>query len=92
MGDVEKIQQLFSHQEYSPSRGRPTYEGIKALHKILNVNAAVITSNLGIRAHGLLALTIGVQHYHTLTGAVWLPPINLGPIPVISINADPATI
>ena len=44
--------------EFSKIGGKPTREGLIELYQLFSVNAASVSSNLGVGWHGHLALTI----------------------------------
>jgi hypothetical protein len=87
ISSTEKIRDLFPFLSIDPILREPTYEGIKALHQKLNVNAESVHSHLGNRKLGLLYLTITPEVYNTLSDVEFHPPQNPGPNIEYSDNA-----
>ena len=49
-----------------------------------------IESTRGGGQHGLLAIALDPNAYYTLTGAMFITPTNLGPVPIIIGNTHSA--
>ena len=77
----------FPHPTLPPIQGRPTYDSLVELRRLLRANAASIPCLLGGGAHGYTALTLSPARYYTLTGHNFNIPANPGVHPVIPVNA-----
>ena len=60
---------------------------IHALHKLLNLNASSVNTNLGCGTLGHLCLTLAPTIYVTLSATRVVPPPNPGATPVILAGA-----
>ena len=89
---MEEIKDCFPHPHIPAQPGMPTYEIIAASHRKLKANAASVTSTLGGGNHGLLGLTILPATYQTVTGHVFVAPVNPGSLPNIAPAATQAQI
>jgi hypothetical protein len=85
--DHDVIIDGFPHPTIPPILGIPTYTTIAEIHLKLNANAASVYSSLGDGAHGLLALTVSVAVYNTLSATAFVEPANPGPQPIIAAGA-----
>eukprot|EP00957_Ditylum_brightwellii_P173668 13222469-Ditylum_brightwellii.AAC.1 len=80
---VMDLTKRFLQQVIPKIQGKLTYSSIKALQKILMVNAASVATTLGGGNHGHLALVMNTARYLALSGgAPFVPPQNPGPVPV----------
>jgi len=84
---MEEIKEYFPHPHIPAQPGMPTFEIIAAIHRKLKSNAASVTSTLGGGNHGLLGLTILPATYQTVTGHVFVAPVNPGSLPIIAPTA-----
>jgi hypothetical protein len=82
----------FPNPTITPIVGLPSYETIAELHLLLNQNAASVDSDLGGGQHGLLALTVSVAVYATISPIPFVAPINPGPHPIQAAGATAAQI
>ena len=57
------------------------------MHKLLNSNAASVTTNLGCSTLVHLCLTLSPTVYATLSTTRFIPPLNTGATPVIPAGA-----
>eukprot|EP00957_Ditylum_brightwellii_P200423 15279332-Ditylum_brightwellii.AAC.1 len=62
--------------------GKPNYEKLYELHKMLMANAASVSTRLGGGHHGHLALVISDATYRQTAGVGFPPPVNPGPTPM----------
>ena len=62
--------------------GEPNFESLQELQRKLANNAASIKTNIG-GGHGYLGITVRPDVYFQLTGNVFQPPVDPGPLPVI---------
>ena len=60
---------VFEHPTLTRIHGKPTFEGIRLLHKEVMVNAQTVHSDLGGGAHGHLGLTLSPRHYVVISNA-----------------------
>ena len=75
-----------------PIVGAPDNEKIAKVHLQLNSNAALVHSNLGNGALGLLKLTVLPDFYKTLSDTKFTPLMNTGPTPDITVRSTTAQI
>ena len=61
--------------------GEPDFESLQELQRKLSNNAGSIKTSLGGGAHGYIGLTVRPDVYFQLTGRVFQPPIDPGPLP-----------
>jgi hypothetical protein len=80
----------FPHPSIPPIIGTPTYETLANLQLHLNANAASVQSNLGDGQLGLLALTVSVAVYNTLSAVQFIAPVNPGPTPIVPVGTTVA--
>ena len=80
---VDKLVKSFKRLMIPSINGKPTYVTIKAMHELLNSNAASVTTNLGCGKLVCLCLTLSPTVYTTLSAAWFVPPANPGAMPVI---------
>jgi hypothetical protein len=90
--DIDKVVDGFSHPTIVPITGMPNYEALSDLNLKLNSNASSVHSDLGNGLLGLLALTVSVVVYNTLSNTPFVPPINPGPTAVIPAGSTAAQI
>ena len=69
---------------------KPTYETIRELQQKLSENTVSVQSNLGGGQHRYSSLTVKPVVYFNLTGNVFNPPTDLGPISNIVQGMDAA--
>ena len=86
MVSVESIKEGFPYPTIAKMPGRPTFETIAEVHTKLKANASSIPSELGGGSHGLLGLALQPGTYTVLTGHVFQPPVNPGPIANVAGN------
>eukprot|EP00957_Ditylum_brightwellii_P006952 526355-Ditylum_brightwellii.AAC.1 len=67
--EMENITATFTHPSILRNEEEPTFEAIRAIHKLLNQNATVILRGAYGNTLGLLGLTIIPAAYRTLAGA-----------------------
>jgi len=84
---IDSIVDNFLHTSIDPITGQPNYESLVEVHLKLNTNAASVHSHLGDERLGLLYLTVTPAVYNTQSNIPFMPPTNLGPIPMIPNNA-----
>ena len=89
---ADQIKKSFPEDPLDKIHGEPTYETIATLHRTLNSNASSVHTTAGGGNHGYLGLTINNASYITLTGAMFIPPTNPGPVPVIPLGQTGAQI
>ena len=89
---IEKIVDGFPFLTIDPIIGTPDYKSIADIHLKLNLNAASVQSNLGCGTLGLLFLTVSTAVYATLSTTEFVPPVNLGPEPIIPTGSTGAAI
>ena len=89
---AEKIVDGFLFLTIDQIIGTPDYESIADIHIKLNLNAALVQSNLGCGTLGLLFLTVSPAIYATLSDITFVLPVNLGPKPKIPAGAIGSTI
>ena len=65
----------------------PTYATIQSLHKLLNVNAASVSTNLGCNMLGHLCLTLYPNVYETLSETTSMTQPNTRAKPIIPVGA-----
>ena len=80
---VDDIRSVFLESTVQKMIGEPTYESIKALHKILKSNNASIATTLGGGNHGHLGLVLQPALYTVVTGSNYTAPNNPGATPNI---------
>jgi hypothetical protein len=90
--DIDKVVDGFPHPIIFPINGMPNYEALSDLNLKLNSNASSVHSDLGNGQLGLLALTVSVAVYNTLSNIPFVPPLNPGPTAVIPAIATAAQI
>ena len=90
MGQKDNILDSFPYPMITTIRGEPNYETIRDLQRKLSANAASVPSNLGGGQHGYLALTVKPEVYFNLTGNIFTPPTDPGPMPNIVPGMDTA--
>jgi hypothetical protein len=81
---VEDFINGFPHPLIIKIQGLPTYNSITEVQRTLNANAASIKCTLGGGLFGYLALTVSPAVYVTHSAAPFMPPVNLGHLPVIN--------
>ena len=86
MVSVESIKEGFPYPTIPKIPGRPTFETISEIHTKLKANASSVQSELGGGTHGLLGLTLQPGTYTVLTGHVFQPPVNPGPVANVPPN------
>ena len=91
-GTTEDIIKGLPYPEIPKINGEPTFDDLKNLKNKLDNNAGSVPTNLGGGAHGYLALTTPGNTFFALTGAIFQPPIDPGPLPQIPQNATSAQI
>eukprot|EP00957_Ditylum_brightwellii_P145275 11064585-Ditylum_brightwellii.AAC.1 len=79
---MENITATFTHPSIPQNKEEPTFEAIRAIHKLLNQNDTGILCGAYGNTFGVLGLTITPAAYHTLAGANFVMPIRPAP-PVI---------
>ena len=84
---VEKTIESFIHKTIPKVYGRPTYEKIAEVHRLLTANAASIKSSLGGGAFGHLGIMLEGTAYFTQTGAVFNAPVFPGELPAYPPHA-----
>jgi hypothetical protein len=86
---IDKIVDGFPHPNIAPIVGMiPTYESIAKLNlQLKNANAASVQSNLGDVQLGLLAMTVSLAVFNTLSAIAFVHPVNPGTNPVIPPGA-----
>ena len=77
---VDKILESFPLQSVPPLVGKPTFDAINSLHRILKANAASFPTALGGGVLGHLTLVIPEAEYATLSDTTFPVPINPGAI------------
>jgi hypothetical protein len=85
--NVDSIVNGFPHPTIPPIMGIPTYATIAEVNLKLNANTASVKSALSNEALGLLALTVSLAVYATLSDVPFVVPINPGPQPDIPVGA-----
>ena len=85
--DPDSIREGFPHPVIPMINGKPTYEAITELHRLLNSNAASVYSNLENGTSGNLMLTVTPQVYLSQAAAPFISPFNLGYSPAVPINS-----
>ena len=80
--EMENITATFTHLSIPQNKEEPTFEAIRAIHKLLNQNATGILRGAYGNTLGMLGLTITPAAYRTLAGANFVTPIRPAP-PVI---------
>ena len=83
---AEKIVENFPHKTIQSIIGQPTYETLAILHLILNTNAASVHSNRGNGQLGLIFLTLNGAVYATLSETPFVPPVNPGQNPDMTLG------
>ena len=91
-GSTDDIVRGFPHQELPKIVGEPTFDLLQDTHRKLSTNAASVLTALGGGAHGYLGMTTPGNTYFALTGAIFNPPVDPGPLPQIPPNATAAQI
>ena len=81
---IEQYIESFPNSTFPKIEGEPTYEKIKQIHKLAAENAASIETTRGGGRHGYLAIVLDPNTYLTLTGTTFMPPTNLGLVPIIA--------
>ena len=84
---VDKLVESFEKPSIPPIDGEPTYATLHAMHKLLNFNAASVTTNLGYGTLCQLCLTLSLTNYATLLTTRVSPPLNPGATPIILAGA-----
>ena len=84
---VDKRIESFENPNIPPIDGELTYATLYAMHKLLNSNAASVSTNLGYGTLGHLCLTLSPTVYATLLTTRVVPPLNPGATPVIPAGA-----
>eukprot|EP00957_Ditylum_brightwellii_P023833 1798150-Ditylum_brightwellii.AAC.2 len=79
---VDDITKIFLHPLLPKLVGKPNYEKLYELHKMLMANAASVSTHLGGGNHVHLALVVSDATYRQTTGVDFPLPVNPGPIPV----------
>eukprot|EP00957_Ditylum_brightwellii_P075592 5745322-Ditylum_brightwellii.AAC.1 len=72
---MENITATFTHPSIPQNKEEPTFEAIRAIHKLLNQNATGILRQAYGNALGMLGLTITPAAYCTLAGADFVTPV-----------------
>ena len=90
MGQKDTLLDSFPYPMITTIRSEPNYETIRELQLKLSANAASVPSNLGGGQYGYLALTVKPVVYFNLTGNVFTPPTDPGPMPNIVPGMDTA--
>ena len=83
---AEKIVENFPHKTIQASIGQPTHETLATLHLTLNTNAASVHSNRGNGQLGLMFLTLSGAVYATLSSTPFVPPVNPGQNPDMTLG------
>ena len=91
-GSTDDIMKGFPHQIIPKIIGEPTFDLLQDIHRKLSANAASVPTTLGGGAHGYLGMTTPGNTYFALTGALFQPPNDPGPLPQIPPNATAAQI
>ena len=89
---IDKIVDGFLFPSIPPIVGSPNYKKIAKVHLQINSNSALVHSNLGDGALGLLYLTIFPAVYNTLLATTFIPPSNPGATPGITVGSTSAQI
>ena len=84
---VDKLVERFENPHIPPIDGEPTYATLHGMHKLLNSNAASVTTNLGCRTLGHLCLTLSPTVYATPSTTRVAPHLNTGANPFILAGA-----
>ena len=74
--DINKIVEGFPHPIITPMIGIPTYEAIAEIHIKLNSNVAYVYSEYGNGTLGLLLFTATPAVHNTLTGVLFVVPLD----------------
>ena len=90
MGLKDTLLDNFQYPMITTIRGEPTYETIRDLQQKLLANTASVPTNMGGGQHGYLSLTLKPEVYFNLTGNIFTPPTNPGPMPNIVLGMDEA--
>ena len=91
-GSSDDVVRGFPHQELPKIVGEPTFDLLQDVHRKISTNAASVPTTLGGGGHGYLGMTTTMQNYFALTGAIFNPPNDPGPLPQIPPNATAAQI
>ena len=83
---AEKIVENFPHKTIQAIIGQSTYETLAIIHLILNTNAASVHSNRGNGQIGLIFLTLSGAVYATLSSTPFVPPVNPGQNPDMTLG------
>ena len=89
---TDNILRGFPHQVLPKIVGEPTFDLLQDTHHKISNNAASVPTTLGGGAHGYLRMTTPGNTYFALTGAIFHPPNDPGPLPQILLNATAAQI
>ena len=87
---IEQCIESFPNSILPKIEGEITHDKIKLMLKLVAENAVSIESTRGGGQHGLLAIALDPNAYYTLTGAMFITPTNLGPVPIIIGNTHSA--
>ena len=80
---VENIIESFPNSSIPIIEGKPTYDKIKQIEKLLIENTSSIQTTLGGGNYGYLGLILKPAKYQTVTGHQFQPHPNPGALPVI---------
>ena len=89
---IENIVDGFPCPSIPPIVGAPHSEKISEVHLQLNYNAVSVHSNLSDRSLGLLYLNVLPTVYNTLSATEFIPLMNPGPTPDITVGSTAAKI
>eukprot|EP00957_Ditylum_brightwellii_P031589 2395451-Ditylum_brightwellii.AAC.1 len=80
---VEGINKVFPNQLIPRIVGKPTYQQLYEVHKLLMENASSIEATFGGGMHGHLGLVLTPARYMQITRHVFNPSVNPGPNPIM---------
>ena len=91
-GSMDDIMKGFPHQVLPKVVGEPTFDLLQDTHRKISTNTELVPTTLGGGAHGYLGMTTPGNTYFSLTGAIFHPPNDPGPLTQILPNATAAQI
>ena len=80
---VDNLVESFENPSIPPINGEPTYATLHAMHELLNLNAASVTTILGCGTLSPLCLTLSPTVFATPLTTQVAPLLNCGATPVI---------